>query len=393
MHITADWVLTPQGLMPQVLLQFDAKDRLVHVEGPVALADMPEDTAWLTGVLCPGFVNAHCHLELSHLHRRIPPGIGMAGFARQIIAQRDATSRNDRYRMAAAALRHAWQTGTQAIGDIANSPDTFFLKSSEPQLQTHTFIELLGRREDRLEEIWANGLAILRSSPVHLSSSFAPHAPYSVSQPLFERIFGYADAQQRPSSLHLLESEDERRLMEDAAGPMADLLEDLQLPMPAPDPDWLARLIDCLPSLAPTLLVHLTEATPEELQLLRQADKPIYYVLCPRSNQFIHGRLPQFENFDFDEDLVCFGTDSLASNDDLSLLEELKLVHSQRPSIPLARLLRAATATGAEALGFGNVLGSLRVGTQPGLLHIQNLSGKTPEDLQLTEASMVSRVV
>jgi cytosine/adenosine deaminase-related metal-dependent hydrolase len=118
------------------------------------------------------------------------------------------------------------------------------------------------------------------------------------------------------------------------------------------------------------LLVHLTEASPAELQMLRESFDA-WFGLCPRSNLYIHGRLPDFSRFDFASGRICLATDSLASCPDLNLLEEAITAHRAARHLPLAGLLHAITQNPADFLGIGDRAGRFRAGMQPGVVHIQ----------------------
>ena len=364
---TADWVLTPTGLLATGAVSLTDAGVVAEL-GPAAGAVEP-------GLLIPGWVNAHCHLELSHLAGRIPGGEGMTGFARRLIPLRDQFTRAEQVQACAAAAEALWASGTAAVGDIANGDVSFEVKTRS-RLSIYTFVEVFSlsatdraSAQDRVRQ--AGALAAQAPPPAALT----PHAPYSCTGPLLEGLY-----LRRPErlSIHLLESREELEYLQHGTGSMQDLFErEWGLPPLRPNaPDPLAHVAHHLPRASPALFVHLTELTAQHrtrLEAMRAIDHTIYEVLCPRSNAYLHGRLPDFNLFDASSAWLCLGTDSLASCATLDLLDELKALTAAWPSADPAGLLQAATRNGARALGFGH-LGELRPGARPRLLRLHPVS-------------------
>ena len=360
---TADWVLTPTGLLRAGAVGVDERGVVAEVSaasGPVA-----------PGLLIPGWVNAHCHLELSHLAGRVAGGEGMAGFARRLVPLRTRFTWAEQASACAAAAAQLWTTGTAAVGDIANGDVSFAVKAGSP-LAIHTFVEVFGLAATARPEAQARvrqGAALAAQAPP--PASLTPHAPYSCPPALLEGLY-----LRRPErlSIHLLESRDEVAYLQQGAGPMQALFEaEWGLPPLRPHaPDPLAHVAHHLPRGTPTLLVHLTELTAAHrarLEAMRAAGHELYEVLCPRSNAYLHGRLPDFGLFDSRSEWLCLGTDSLASCATLDLLDELKALTAAWPAADPAGLLQAATRNGARALGLPH-LGALRPGARPRLLRL-----------------------
>ncbi len=376
---TADWVLTPKGLLPSGAVSLTDAGVVTEV-GPASGAVEP-------GLLVPGWVNAHCHLELSHLVGRIPGGEGMTGFARRLMPLRDQFTRAEQAQACAAAAEQLWASGTAAVGDIANGDVSFEVKARSP-LAIYTFVEVFGltaidRASAQARVRQAADVAAQAPPPAALT----PHAPYSCTAPLLEGIY-----LRRPErlSIHLLESREELEYLQHSTGPMQQLFEqEWGLPPLQPNaPDPLAHVAHHLPRRQPTLFVHLTElnaAHRAQLEAMRAADHLIYEVLCPRSNEYLHRRLPDFTLFDATSPWLCLGTDSLASCPTLDLLDELKALTEAWPTAKPAGLLQAATRNGARALGFDH-LGELRPGTRPRLLRLHPVSpeGRVTADTRVT---------
>jgi cytosine/adenosine deaminase-related metal-dependent hydrolase len=323
----------------------------------------------IPGLTIPGMVNTHCHLELSHLQGCIPKGVGMISFLQEILRLRrqipffSLAQQN--------AMQVTFQNGIVAVGDISNTEDSLELKKQFPALYTHTFIELIGLNPCFSEDIFQKGadLLAIAQKRYQLSASLTPHAFYSVSSALFEKI------QQASSlmSIHLMESVAERELFENRSGGFIDFFEQLKvvdyLPNYCGQP--IDQVIVGLLSLSPAkkiLWVHNTFLLSQQIQNLAENFPNSYFCLCPLSNLYINRALPPVNDLDWRR--VTLGTDSLASNDTLSILAEIQCLKSHFPSLGVGQLLRAATINGAEFLGIAHRAGELSVGKAPGIINI-----------------------
>jgi len=314
------------------------------------------------GMIVPGFVNAHCHLELSHLRGQIPEGTGMTGFVRRVMA-----IRNSDPEAVQAAIRKADQEmvheGIVAVGDISNGSDTALQKSIS-RLRYHTFIELFTLDPSAAHTLFSQ--ALLSPSSFQLPT-LSPHAPYSVGRTLWELL------ESRPDltsciSIHHSESREERDLLETRTGPLADYFRQsgFDLTQIPPEAGEIFRLLHRYLPHSRILLVHNLEYSPDN-------QNQIYYVLCPDSNRYIHNKLPDFAGFAKLKGAVCLGTDSLASNHRLSILEEMKTVLCHAPEIGFDEVLEWATINGARALGFEREIGTIEPGKKPGLVNISQM--------------------
>jgi len=347
------------------------------------IPDVPEkeaaqrDARLLDGVLTPGWINAHTHLELSALGPReldaFAQAPGMAGFGQQLVQERLAIQPKVLLGSARQAALVAAQQGVAAFGDIANSDLPAQLTAPDLPART-TFVELLGLDRTRAQQAWNLAQENIKRiqqaevGPTHLTL----HAPYSCHPWLRQQVYRAASKPGARLSVHLLESLEERQLFTQGTGPLAKWFLGLGWPLP-PAQDPLAYLLQGLPQHTPVLWVHLTQATAQDLQRLRNHSREAAFVLCPRSNRLLHNQLPPVHLFQ-ENDRVCLGTDSLASCPDLDIFPEMKLLN-QELGAPLSELFKWATANGAEALGYGERLGQLKVGTRPRLLHLSPLSG------------------
>ena len=379
---TADYIYSPDALLTGHCLEVDMQGT-IHALRPLK----PDEQAQhYEGIICPGFINAHCHLELSALRGMIPEGKGMTGFAMEVITQRNGIAPEVMQQAIFDGLRELYFTGTVAVGDICNTAISVAHKREFPLLHTHSFIELLGVIGSRAEAILEEGKK-LQEAFSDLSHSLTLHAPYSVSPQLKERV--YAE-QSESYSLHLLESREERMLFEQGEGPFLTFYQQLGLPVPTFPLDHPADyILTDLPSEQSLLLVHMTEVTEAEVQRLLQQFPEAYICICPRSNQYLHNRLPDIPMLMRHTDRICLGTDSLASNHDLRMLEELKFVQFHFAKISLHEQLNWLCEKGAAALRLSHKFGKFVEGKKCGINLIEHIDKSGP---RLTPASVVRKL-
>ena len=373
-HIfTADRIHDGERFLPQgSAVVFAADGTVLDV-----LAESPADAERLDGVLCPGFVNAHCHLELSHMQGAIPEGTGLPGFLVAVMQQRSAP---DEVRTAARykAADELRRNGVVAVGDIVNSVDTADIRAVAP-LHLHDFVECMGFVPAGAGARLAAGksvLAQLADAPAlagyHRAQSLTAHATYSVSRPLLEMVA----ADSARLSIHVNESAEEQEFFRASRGGFLQVFQSIGVDVGfyAGHDGTLAAQLAGLPADRDLLLVHNTHATPADLQWAAGRAGGTWFCLCPSANLYIEQRLPDLARFLPYPDRICLGTDSLASNHQLSILHEAATLRRSFPDgLDWEVLLRWACANGADALGMSGVVGRLRVGMKPGLVSIAGL--------------------
>jgi len=325
-----------------------------------------------SGILCPGFVNAHCHLELSHMKGLLPEGTGLDGFIGGIVAQRNADPEAIEAAMSEADTA-MWHAGIQAVGDICNTTDTIEVKR-DSRIRYHSFIELLGIVPDRAELVFERG-KWLRDEflTAGLPATIVPHAPYSVSEPLFRLIA----TEEESVSMHSQETESENEMFIHGTGALLEKLRSLGIPMDGFTPSGKTSLRTILPLLndCPRIvLVHNSFPSEEEMQWANRQHSGLFWCTCPSANLYIEKRIPNVDEWMRSGAQVCIGTDSLASNHGLSILSEMKLLAERCPTISFDDLLRIATLNGALALGMENKTGTLEKSKVPGLLLLDGIN-------------------
>ncbi len=356
-------------------------------------AEAGDDVEHFTGILSPGFINAHCHIELSHMKGLIPRHTGLVEFVRQVILRRDAPFPEDaalspeelfekgldaRHQAMNDAVIELQQSGTVAVGDISNSTDSVELKTAG-RLHWHNFIELSGFVDAVATRRLEAARQVLRTFEDRLgkgSSTLTPHAAYSVSKTLFS-LLNDATAGQ-VVSIHNQETADENLLYETKQGGFLKLYEQLGINIDAFVPTGKSSLQSWVPYLTKPgkiISVHNTFTSREDMDFVH-ANENFYWCVCANANLYIENKLPPLELLMQNPGQVVLGTDSYASNDALNILHEIKTIQENFPAIPLERLLQCATYNAAKALNIQDKFGSLTPGKRPGLVHIlPGLSG------------------
>ncbi len=343
------------------------------------------------GVIVPGFVNAHCHLELSHMKGQINEKKGLPGFISEIVVKRNEFAESDIKAAIEKADEEMFRNGIVAVGDISNT-DHSFEQKKKSKIAYHTFLEIFDLIPEQASAKIMEANALV-SKLGNLKYSLVPHAPYSVSSKLIEEI---DCIKQDVISIHNQESATEIELFESATGPLAEIMEksgvDVRVLSKAKSP--LLYVLGRVLESKLVLLVHNTFTTKADLQLIKSyllgAEYEVAFCFCPRANTYIENRIPTIPIFIESGMKIAVGTDSYASNWSLSILEELKTISKQYPEISFETLLKWATINGAEVLGMGKTIGTIEVGKTPGLNLIKGLGS---EKFELNERAEVQRLV
>lgn len=355
------------------------------IEAMVPAAEAGDDVRRYSGLLCPGFVNTHCHLELSHMAGVIPPGTGMVDFLLQVMGRRGELGR-DPLDAARQADRQMGEAGIVAVGDISNNISTLPIKAGS-RLYYHTFVEVMGFLPSSADARLAQARQVYDAARRVLgadAASLVPHAPYSVSKPLFEALDKTYEGTRGILSIHNQESEAENQFYREAGGDLLRLYAALGQNIDFFPPYGHSSLETYLPWLdAPSslLLVHNTASAPGgirfALDLAARRNQSLFWCLCPGANRYIQRALPPLGLLRDQGCTLTLGTDSLASNDELSILSEIKILREHFPEVPLEEMLGWATLNGAKALNLDGVFGRFAPGTRPGVLLLGPLKEMT----------------
>ena len=335
-----------------------------------------ENITHYEGLLIPGFVNTHCHLELSHLKGQIETRTGLLGFVQAIMKLRTSDEQAIDLAMLRAD-REMFENGIVAVGDISNQIISRGTKLGSP-IYYHTFLEVMGFNPLTAQESIKRALEFKEKfNP--LKVSIVPHAPYSVSDKLFQELRLNAEANNEILSIHNQETEDENLFFESKEGGFLDLYKFLGLDIEFYKPSGKTSLQTYLPMLPDgqkTLLVHNTFTAVADVEFAEAYHPNLYWCLCPNANLYIENRLPDVEMLRNSGAKITLGTDSLASNNRLSIFAEMQTLQINF-GIDFEELLKWATINGAEFLGVQQRYGSLEVGKRPGinLIDFEEISG------------------
>ena len=371
-YFTADYILPVSGQpIKEGVVAIDA-DGVIQQLG-TRKDFTSSDLETYKGVLMPGFINTHCHLELSHMQGLCPTGTKLIPFISTVVKLREFEMdiilehilRQDKV---------MWEAGIQAVGDISNKSDTAACKSASP-ISYYTFVELFDMMQPTMtESTIANYRQVFadQARGAGNKKSFVPHAPYSVTPELFDFI-NKANPDSAILSIHNTETAPENELFQSGTGEFLDFYKNMGMSLDHfkhPNTNSIDYVLKNMEPKKRNLFVHNTLTTALDIYEAELWSDQVYWVSCPNANQYIENRLPDYKVFLEADATMTLGTDSLMSNWQLSIWEEVKTIKRYQSYVPLTDLIKWATLNGAHALGYEKSMGSLEIGKAPGLVHI-----------------------
>lgn len=340
------------------------------------------------GVICPGFVNTHCHLELSHLKDKLTSGRGLINFIKDIQAVRTA-DKNVILKAAEKADAEMYENGIVAVGDISNSNASIAIKAKS-KIYYHTFVEAFSFLPEKAQETFDKALSLLKEFKPQ-SCSVTPHAPYSVSKELFKLIKKYSDNNTNLLSIHNQESEDENKFYRYRLGGFIDLYEHFGIDISffkSQARNSLQSVLPLLTNKQDILFVHNTCTNLKDIYFIKRFDRKVHFCFCPGANLYIEKKLPKIDLFIDQGFNLTLGTDSLASNTKLCILNEMRLIQQKFPTVSTEKLIEWGTLNGAKYLGISDEKGTIEEGKTPGLNLITGL-----DNFKITPDTKVKRLV
>ncbi|MEP7255129.1 MAG: amidohydrolase family protein [Ferruginibacter sp.] len=386
---SANQIFTGHELLQQHVLITDDSGVIVDL---VKEDDAGDGIEKLNGILSPGFINCHCHLELSHMKGLIPKHTGLVDFVFKVVNERHfeeaeilSAIENEENEML--------QNGIVAVGDICNNTFTIPQKV-KGRLYYHNFIEASGFPTSVAEMRFQRAIDFYNSYAALLpANSIVPHAPYSVSPEMFRMIDDFSN--NNLLTIHNQETTAENELFEKGTGDILRMYEKMGIDISFFKPSGKSSLQTWLPYFKKDqslILVHNVCTSEEDIEFVKfkiQNSKfKTFFCFCPNANLYITDTLPDVNKFIEHECDIILGTDSLASNDQLSILEEIKTLQKKFPGLKLSTLLQWATINGARALQMDKTLGSFEKGKKPGVVLIEET-----DNLMITERSSSKRIL
>lgn len=344
--------------------------------------------------LVPGFVNAHTHLEFSYLRQPLGrPGMSLVDWIRLVIAER---RRADFSPNPQRGVLESRASGVTTIGDISTSAQTLYDASHFDATHFH---EVIGFSRARAESAMIALTERINFQPtannLYIRQGFSPHAPYTVSPKLLVALIWIARRFDWPVAMHLAESRDELELLSYGTGTFQALLDERGMWDPNAIPHG-SRPLDYLRMLAEApraLAIHGNYLDEEEIQFLASHRDRMSLVYCPRTHAyFFHPPYP-LEQALAAGVRVALGTDSRASNPDLSLLEEMRHVSRTHPRINPQQVLRMGTLDAAEALGRSREVGSIAATKLANLVAIPLPTNATLKPDELLQAAFADELL
>jgi aminodeoxyfutalosine deaminase len=408
---TADHIFTGHRLLPEDFVLITNKEGMV-IDITEAI-NAGDDIEKFNGILSPGFINAHCHLELSHMKGYIPEKTGLIDFVLKVIFDRHS-GEDEMLAAIETAENEMLQNGIVAVGDICNNTLTISQKNKR-KLQYHNFIEATGFTAGVAESRFQRSADFYNQyKALFPASSIVPHAPYSVSPELFRLIDAFPN--NNILTIHNQETAAENELFKYKQGDFIKMYEKMTIDVSSFNPSGKTSLQTYLPYLKKNqslILVHnvctskddiqFEKQTTDDRQQTREDSQPstinyqlstsnlkpqTFYCLCPNANLYITDTLPDVNLLVQQQCNIVLGTDSLASNRQLSILEEMKTLQQNFPELEIQTLLQWATFNGAKALQLEDDLGSFDKGKKPGILLIEKVN-----DLFLSTSSIAKRLL
>ncbi len=372
-RFSAQYIITGTGkILKRGIITTSDEGRISDIEDTGG--ELPElsKTKFYNGIIVPGFINCHCHIELSDMHKQADEHTGLGEFIKKV---RETRAQQEDYvlKCIADADKMMFERGISACGDVCNSSMSFEIKE-QSSIKYINFLEVFGidpgKAEKRINEV----LELKKEAYKYSSKSYiVPHSFYSMSATLLEKVKELSSDNEL-NTVHFMESEQEANLLKYAAG---GLMESYGAMGISPDmlydrvPDHITGVRDYISANGNLILVHNTYAGEQEIQEAGKRDKS-FFCLCPGSNLYIENTLPPVKTLmKLGADIVL-GTDSLASNKSLDILGEMKIISSNFPDIGLEEIVQWATINGARALSIENDYGSIEKGKRPGLVLIEN---------------------
>ncbi|MFT3748199.1 MAG: amidohydrolase family protein [Agriterribacter sp.] len=382
----ADHLFTGYTLLNQNHVLITKEDGVI--EDIVPADEAGDDVRVFEGMLSPGFINCHCHLELSHMRANIPAGTGLTGFIAAVMKypQPGQDFKDEQMRLADEEM---YNGGIVAVGDISNQAYSLSQKIKS-KLRWYNFLEITNpddeKADARLSTFKMLADEFSKTLTLPGNTALSPHAIYSVSPKTFGLINQLTP--NKTITIHNQECVAEDELFKTGTGKFLQFYESIgrkTLPIAPSGKSSIQTWLPYFNNGQTIISVHNTYISEEDIVFAKNYSSKngleIVFCLCPNANLYIENILPPVDLFIKHNCRIVLGTDSYGSNWQLNIAKEISAMHDRLLHIPLADLLYWATIAGATALGFENDLGSFEKGKRPGVVLIK------------TDMSMAERIL
>jgi cytosine/adenosine deaminase-related metal-dependent hydrolase len=389
-RFAAQYVITNSGpVLKRAVIEVGEDGRILNIYDTQGKLDEIHSVEFYNGIIIPGFVNCHCHLELSHMKKMIPEGEGLGNFIMRIRSAR-VLSKPGILKSAQRADAEMYKNGISLCADICNTTETFNIKKKS-RVRYINLVEVFGIDPSRAARRMDEALDVCaKAVEMELPYSLVPHSAYSVSPTLF-RLIRNVTGENRVTSMHFMETQGEKELLENQSGSLRESYEKSGLMPSSPEfaPDHASAVLKMVTSSGNLMLVHNTFTDEATIEKVNERGK-VFWCICPNSNLYIERTLPPVSLLMKKGCDITIGTDSLASNKELDILGEMVTLQENFSELTVEELVRWATINGARALAEDNRFGKIEKDKKPGLLLLQNLDLL---NMKLTPDSTVTRLI
>ncbi len=365
-----------------------------RIETIIAAEEAGEDVQKMEGILSPGLINCHCHLELSHLKNVIPPHTGLIEFLCSVVTKREASPNpsevgayedtvEKKMKAIIEAEKEMYDNGIIAVGDIGNTADTVEVKKKS-SIRWQNFVEVLSFTDEKAEEninyykkIAASFEEKLQTSNLKHQTSLVPHAPYSISPKTFQLINQITAGQ--IISIHNQEHPAEDELYKTGGGEYLRFFKIFGMdksPFPVTGKSSIRSVLPYFNNGQTILLIHNTFMPEEDIiwanEYATANGLKLVYCLCINANLYIENKVPPIDLLMKHNCPIVLGTDSYSSNWQLSIAKEMEAIRQHFPHIPEETILQWATSSGAKALGWKDELGNFDLKRKSGVTLFSN---------------------
>ncbi|MCD6385124.1 amidohydrolase family protein [Candidatus Sumerlaeota bacterium] len=360
------------------------------------------------GTIIPGLLNAHTHLELSHLKGKVQASSSFANWLQEIALHRIMFDREQAIASARESIKAMIAQGVTTIADVVSENITPLLLAEYKHLRKFYFFEIAGWTEEQATNMMNRLTERIRGLEQYNDTmtfyGISPHAPYSVSESLLRNAVAFSNREHCLIMIHLAESPEEDELIRSGQGKLYELFDSFGV---LPE-DW--KPPGCSPTQFlydlgmlsnDTLVVHFNYPSDEDIQLVKNSGCSVVY--CPGSHRFFkHTRhpLPTLLKEGIN---VCIGTDSLASNEELDMFREMRIVAEEFSELSAPQILSLATTNPARALKLQNETGKIKKGLSCDLavlisnnadeITLEMISGKKEQEFSVLATVLAGNVV